>query len=141
MQSGSKSVDGSSPSPRHTTIPRRVRSAALDGNPLTRPHFCNEPNTSLQSDAELWHQPPPPTSSRFPFDSLTRHAMTLHQGDCIQLTSDDHTYQVIGVDDRHDRCWVRRWPLARHGSPDFEISLQQVAATGHSRPPRKLQGA
>jgi hypothetical protein len=29
--------------------------------------------------------------------------MTLHQGDCITLTSDENLYQVIGVDDRHNR--------------------------------------
>jgi hypothetical protein len=33
--------------------------------------------------------------------------MTLHPGDCIQLTSDDQLYQVIGIDDRGDRCWLR----------------------------------
>lgn len=48
------------------------------------------------------------------------------QGDCVRLQDDDQLYQVIGVDDRHDRCWLRRWPLARHGSEVFEISLQQV---------------
>jgi hypothetical protein len=32
----------------------------------------------------------------------------------------------VGIDDSHDRCWVRRWPLARHGCPVFEISLQQL---------------
>jgi hypothetical protein len=52
--------------------------------------------------------------------------MTLHPGDCVHLASDENLYQVIGVDVPHDRCWVRRWPLARHGSPVFEISLQQV---------------
>jgi hypothetical protein len=66
--------------------------------------------------------------------------MTLHQGDCITLTSDEHLYQVIGVDDRSNRCWVRRWPLARHGSPVFEISLQQVASQGHQTPPRPPLG-
>ncbi|MBM5806087.1 MAG: hypothetical protein FJ056_00045 [Cyanobacteria bacterium M_surface_10_m2_179] len=69
------------------------------------------------------------------------HPMALHQGDCITLNSDEHLYQVIGVDDRHNRCWVRRWPLARHGSPVFEISLQQVASSSHPHPPRLAHGA
>ncbi len=63
--------------------------------------------------------------------------MTLHQGDCVHLTSDEHLYQVIGVDDDQNRCWVRRWPMARHGSPVFEISLQLVHGlphAGHSCP-------
>jgi hypothetical protein len=60
--------------------------------------------------------------------------MTLHPGDCIQLTSDDQLYQVIGIDDRGDRCWLRRWPLARHGSPVIELSLRQVQTPGHHLP-------
>jgi hypothetical protein len=47
---------------------------------------------------------------------------------------DDQLYQVISIDDRHDRCWVRRWPLARHGSEVFEISLQHVRPSRPHRP-------
>lgn len=50
----------------------------------------------------------------------------LHQGACVTLDSDDQLYQVIGIDDHHDRCWLRRWPLSRQGSEVFEISLQHV---------------
>jgi hypothetical protein len=60
--------------------------------------------------------------------------MTLHQGDCVHLTSDEHLYQVIGVDDHQNRCWVRRWPMARHGSPVFEISLHLVDGQPNSGP-------
>ena len=52
--------------------------------------------------------------------------MTLHQGDCVQLTSDEGVFQVIGVDDKHKKCWIRRWPLLPKGSPVFEISIQQI---------------
>ncbi|APD47473.1 hypothetical protein KQ302_04485 [Synechococcus sp. CS-602] len=68
--------------------------------------------------------------------------MTLQQGDRIHLApgqashqasslssrsgSDEPVYQVISVDLTHQRCWVRHWPLARHGSPVFEVSLSQV---------------
>ncbi|MCB4400711.1 hypothetical protein FZX13_12120 [Synechococcus sp. MU1625] len=57
--------------------------------------------------------------------------MTVHQGDCVSLDSDDNTYQVIGVDGDHDRCWVRRWPLQRsEGSPVFEISMERIRQVG-----------
>ena len=53
--------------------------------------------------------------------------MDLHQGDCIQLIDSNELFQVIGIDDCHDRCWVRRWPLqAAGGSHVFEISLGQI---------------
>ena len=57
--------------------------------------------------------------------------MTVHQGDCVNLDIDDDTYQVIGVDGDHDRCWVRRWPLqSNEGSPVFEISLERIRQVG-----------
>ena len=65
-----------------------------------------------------------PLSSSSSFRASPPH--TLHQGDCVTLDSDETIYQVIGIDDSRDSCWVRRWPLERHGSPVFEISLQQV---------------
>ena len=74
---------------------------------------------------------PPLTTAEIPANP---ESMTLHQGDCVMLTSDEHTYQVISVDDSHDRCWLRRWPLSRQGSEVFEISLQQVRASRPHRP-------
>jgi hypothetical protein len=56
------------------------------------------------------------------------------QGDCVRLEADEHLYQVIGVDDRQNRCWLRRWPLARQGSEVFEISLQHVRPERLHRP-------
>ncbi|HGY5532940.1 MAG TPA: hypothetical protein ACN46P_07605 [Prochlorococcus sp.] len=52
--------------------------------------------------------------------------MDLHQGDCIQLLSSEELFQVIGIDDDHNRCWVRRWPLLANGSPVFEVSKKQI---------------
>ena len=55
-------------------------------------------------------------------------AMDIHQGDQINLLADQNTYQVIGVDGHHNRCWIRRWPIdPKGGSPVFEVSLQQIA--------------
>ena len=68
---------------------------------------------------------------------MTCSSSNLHQGDCIQLPDDGHEgqlYQVIGVDDQGDRCWLRAWPLARQGSPVFEVSLGQLQTAAHRRP-------
>ena len=57
--------------------------------------------------------------------------MNVHQGDCVNLRSDQGTFQVIGIDDQHNRCWVRRWPIEpKGGSPVFEIPLAQIAVVG-----------
>ncbi len=57
-----------------------------------------------------------------------RPVMTLHQGDCIKLRSGEGPFQVIGIDDDHDRCWIRQWPLAPHGCPVFEVALEQISS-------------
>ncbi len=54
--------------------------------------------------------------------------MDLHQGDCVQLLSSQDLFQVIGIDDEHEKCWVRRWPLLPKGSPVFEIPIKQIAS-------------
>ena len=67
---------------------------------------------------------------------MTRSTTRLHQGDCIRLSSPaphadtQQLYQVISVDPCGDRCWLRRWPLARQGSPVFEMGLEQLQGAG-----------
>jgi len=74
--------------------------------------------------------------------------MDLHQGDCIELPpaaigvcepldpagADAQLFQVIGVDQHGNRCWLRRWPLARHGSPVFELQLGKLQGALPHRP-------
>ena len=63
--------------------------------------------------------------------SVADVGMIVHQGDQVNLNADQQTYQVIGVDGDHNRCWIRRWPIdPQVGSPVFEVSLQQIAASG-----------
>ena len=54
-------------------------------------------------------------------------AAALHPGGFVQLnSSQESTYQVISIDDETDSCWVRRWPLTRHGSPAFSVALSDL---------------
>ena len=55
--------------------------------------------------------------------------MTINQGDCVQLSSVEGVFQVIGIDQDHQKCWLRRWPLLPKGSPVFEVSIQQVSSS------------
>lgn len=53
---------------------------------------------------------------------------SLNQGAVVQLSdSPDGTYQVVNIDERSARCWVRSWPLRRHRTPTFVVALQQVS--------------
>ncbi len=53
--------------------------------------------------------------------------MDLNQGDRIQLLTGEEVFQVIGIDNEHDKCWIRRWPLLPTGSPVFEVSMRQIS--------------
>ncbi|MDM7951848.1 MAG: hypothetical protein QUV07_01315 [Cyanobium sp. CZS 25K] len=58
-----------------------------------------------------------------------RPSAALHPGGFVQLsTRQDATYQVISIDEETDSCWVRRWPLTRHGSPAFSVALRELRA-------------
>ena len=53
--------------------------------------------------------------------------MTPQPGQFVHV--DEHPYshfQVINVDADKGNCWVRRWPLARNGSPPFSVPISRV---------------
>ena len=52
---------------------------------------------------------------------------SLRQGDCIKLLNEESQFQVIGIDNKHQKCWVRQWPILPSGSPVFEISLKEIS--------------
>ena len=51
----------------------------------------------------------------------------INQGDCVYLKNQEELFQVLGIDNAHEKCWVREWPLNPKGSPVFEISIKQVS--------------
>ena len=58
----------------------------------------------------------------------TRKGITenINQGDCVYLKNQEELFQVLGIDNAYEKCWVREWPLNPNGSPVFEISIKQV---------------
>jgi hypothetical protein len=57
---------------------------------------------------------------------LSPIVMTLHQGSRIRLPGDSRPYQLLSVDERRGRCFVRQLPLTRHGSRVIEVDLNCV---------------
>ena len=53
--------------------------------------------------------------------------ININQGDCVYLKNQEELFQVLGIDNAYEKCWVREWPLNPNGSPVFEISIQQVS--------------
>ena len=53
---------------------------------------------------------------------------SINQGDCVHLKNQTELFQVLGIDNSYEKCWVREWPLSPNGSPVFEISIKQVSS-------------
>ncbi len=51
----------------------------------------------------------------------------INQGDCVFLKNQEELFQVLGIDNAYEKCWVREWPLNPKGSPVFEISIKQIS--------------
>ena len=51
----------------------------------------------------------------------------INQGDCVYLNNQEELFQVLGIDNAYEKCWVRKWPLNPNGSPVFEISIKQIS--------------
>jgi hypothetical protein len=55
--------------------------------------------------------------------------MTPRSGQFVLLDENpDSHFQVINVDAEKGTCWVRRWPIARNGSPPFSVEFSRVRA-------------
>ena len=52
---------------------------------------------------------------------------SINQGDCVYLKNQKELFQVLGIDNAYEKCWVRQWPLNPEGSPVFEISIKQIS--------------
>ena len=59
--------------------------------------------------------------------SRKKVAKNINQGDCVYLKNQEELFQVLGIDNAYEKCWVREWPLSPNGSPVFEISIKEVS--------------
>ena len=60
-------------------------------------------------------------------EAKTELTKNINQGDCVYLKNQEELFQVLGIDNAYEKCWVREWPLNPNGSPVFEISIKQVS--------------
>jgi len=66
-------------------------------------------------------------SSKSVIERSRKEKIYINQGDCVYLKNKEELFQVIGIDNAYEKCWVRKWPLNPNGSPVFEISINQVS--------------
>tara|TARA_Y100001968_G_scaffold182864_1_gene167493 strand:+ start:89 stop:307 length:219 start_codon:yes stop_codon:yes gene_type:complete len=69
------------------------------------------------------------TSSKNVIEKIKKDVKkNINQGDCVYLKNQKELFQVLGIDNAYEKCWVRKWPLNPNGSPVFEISIKQISA-------------
>ena len=66
-------------------------------------------------------------SSKNVIEKSRKEKAYIHQGDCVYIKNQEELFQVLGIDNAYEKCWVREWPLSPSGSPVFEISIKQVS--------------
>jgi len=54
-------------------------------------------------------------------------SQNINQGECVYIKNQEELFQVLGIDNAYEKCWVRKWPLNPNGSPVFEISINQLS--------------
>ena len=68
------------------------------------------------------------TSSKNVIEKASKETeKNINQGDCVYLKNQEELFQVLGIDNAYEKCWVRKWPLNPNGSPVFEISIKQIS--------------
>ena len=68
------------------------------------------------------------TSSKNVIEKIKKNVTkNINQGDCVYLKNQKELFQVLGIDNAYEKCWVREWPLNPNGSPVFEIPIKQVS--------------
>ena len=65
-------------------------------------------------------------SSKNVIEKHRKEIKNINQGDCVYINNQEELFQVLGIDNAYEKCWVREWPLNPKGSPVFEISIKQV---------------
>ena len=66
-------------------------------------------------------------SSKNVIEKIRKERKNINQGDCVYIKNQEELFQVLGIDNAYEKCWVREWPLNPNGSPVFEISIKQVS--------------
>ena len=65
-------------------------------------------------------------SSKNVIEKSRKEIKSINQGDCVYINNQEELFQVLGIDNAYEKCWVREWPLNPKGSPVFEISITKV---------------
>ena len=50
----------------------------------------------------------------------------LYKGACVKIRNNNKTFQVIGINQQKQICWVREWPFNFNSKKTFALNISQI---------------
>ena len=50
----------------------------------------------------------------------------LYKGACVKIRNNNKTFQVIGINQQKQICWVREWPFNYDSKKTFVLNISQI---------------
>ena len=50
----------------------------------------------------------------------------LYKGACVKIKNNINTFQVIGLNQDKEICWVREWPFHCNSKKTFALNVSQI---------------
>ena len=50
----------------------------------------------------------------------------LYKGACVKIKNNNKTFQVIGINNNQEICWVREWPFDFNSKKTFALNISQI---------------
>ena len=50
----------------------------------------------------------------------------LYKGACVKIKNNNKTFQVIGINQVKNICWVREWPIDCNSKKTFALEINQI---------------
>ena len=51
----------------------------------------------------------------------------LYKGACVKIRNNNKTFQVIGINQQKQICWVREWPFNYDSKKTFALEISQIS--------------
>ena len=51
----------------------------------------------------------------------------LYKGACVKIKNNNKTFQVIGINQVKNICWVREWPIDCNSKKTFALEINQIS--------------
>ena len=63
------------------------------------------------------------------FYTKIKKANDIKIGNCIKIKNSKKTFQIVGLNNKRNICWVREWPLKNSFHSTFEVSVNNILIT------------